>query len=132
MKKNLAGNNSPLQAIQELARAWIQKDAAGMSEHLSDDIVEIGPAYTEPLKGKKHFFSKYRAYLESPLQILSYKILQPHTVMLSEREELVYFKYRMRTSLEGQTEDSRGKESMLVRRIRGRWRVRFIHWHRDA
>ncbi len=124
-------SDSPLKAIRELTKAWIRKDTRGMSSRLAEDIIEIGPAFPEALAGKRRFFRKYRDYLSGPLQILSYTLHRPRTVMLSAREALVFFNYRMRTSLNGKTEDSIGKESMLVRCNRGVWRIRFIHWHRD-
>ncbi len=102
-----------------------------MARWLSPDIVEIGPAFREALSGQGHFFSKYRAYLHGPLEVLAYRILRPQTTMLIPRLALVHFRYRMRTRTGGIEEISHGKESMLVERRRGRWRVRHIHWHRD-
>ena len=109
----------------------MQKDAAEMARWLAPDILEIGPAFGEPLSGQRRFFAKYRSYLRGRLEVVSYRILRPQTVMLNPGLALVHFLYRMRTSTGRKLEDSHGKESMLVQKTRGRWRVRYIHWHRD-
>lgn len=103
-----------------------------MSRWLSDDIVEIGPAFSSALSGKQAFFRSYRDYLEGPMRILSYRISRVGRVEISASRLLVYFHYRMRTETAGTTEESRGKESMLLKRVGGQWVVRFIHWHRDS
>jgi hypothetical protein len=125
-------NATPLGAIRKLTDAWMQKDVIGMSRWLTDDILEIGPAFPDALSGQKQFFGKYRKYFRGTLEVVSYRILRPRTVLLTARLALVHFQYRMRTRTGKTEEDSRGKESMLVQRYRGRWRVRYIHWHRDS
>jgi len=122
---------NPLGAIQSLTDAWVRKDAAGMFGWLSDEIIEIGPAFKKALSGKAAFFRHYKNYLTGQLEILSYRIIRPRTVHVSERLAIVYFGYRMQTRENGHVEDSHGKESILVERPRGKWRVRLIHWHRD-
>ncbi len=122
---------SPLDAVRRLTDEWTHKSRAGMSRWLADDIVEIGPAFDSALAGKRMFFSKYQDYLNGPLEILSYKILQPRTIRLSSSQAMVYFRYRMRTRTAASIVDSHGKESMLCQQSRGAWRVRFIHWHQD-
>ncbi len=129
MKKPMIG--SPLEAVKNLTDAWLRKDAAGMSHWLTDDITETGPAFRTALSGKKRFFAAYRTYLNGSLEIPSYKILGPKTIMLSSSLAMVYFCYRMRTRTGGKMEDSQGKESMLCQRTGGAWRISFIHWHRD-
>jgi hypothetical protein len=103
-----------------------------MARWLADDIVEIGPAFKEALEGKKRFFRKYHAYLSGSQEILSYRILRPRTIRISERAVIIHFHYRMRTREKGRIENSQGKESILVERHRANWRVRFIHWDRDT
>jgi ketosteroid isomerase-like protein len=122
---------SPLEAVRKLTSAWVAKDAMGMSRWLTEDITELGPAFESELRGKKKFFRLYRDYLNGQLEVLSYTILRPHTIRLSSSLALVYFHYRMRTRASGRIEDSRGKESMLCEKSSRRWRIRFIHWHRD-
>lgn len=122
---------TPLDAIRNLTAAWMRKDADEMARWLSDDILEIGPAFPRSLSGKKEFFTNYRSYLTGPRRILSYRIISPQVAMLGARLALVDFRYRMRTRSKGITEDSRGKESMLVQYRGSRWCVRYIHWHRD-
>ena len=121
-----------LECVRKLTTAWAQKDPEAMSLQLSEDITEIGPAFATPLAGKKNFFRKYKNYLNSSLQIESYKILRPHVLELGSRLAMVTFNYRMRTIDNGVVEESRGKESMLVEKAGPRWLVKFIHWHRDA
>ena len=120
----------PLEAIKKLTDAWIRKDPRGMSRHLADDITELGPAFSKPLVGKRDFFEKYQAYFSSSLKIESYRILSPHLIPLTPRAVLVHFRYRMKTSNRNLVEKSSGQESMLVELKRGRWLVKFIHWHR--
>ena len=48
-----------------------------MSQQLSDDITELGPAFAKPLVGKRNFFAKYKTYFSSSLRIESYRILGP-------------------------------------------------------
>ncbi len=122
----------PLECIRKLTAAWIQKNPQTMSLQLSEDIVEIGPAFAAPVAGKKNFFRKYRDYLNSSLQIESYKILRPQVLKLGSRMAMVYFNYLMSTLDNGVVEESRGKESMLVEKVGQRWLVKFIHWHRDT
>jgi len=124
-------SETPLDAIRNLISAWMRKDAAEMARWLTHDILEIGPAFSKALSGQDHFFALYRPYLRGSLDVVSYRILRPQTAMLSPRLALVHFLYRMRTRSGKAVEDSHGKESMLVQRTRGRWRVRYIHWHRD-
>ena len=124
-------NETPLDAIRKLTDAWVRKDAVEMARWLTDDILEIGPAFADALSGQKQFFRKYREYLRGPLEVVSYRILRPQTVLLTARLALVHFHYRMRTRSGNILENSRGKESMLVQRTGRRWRVRYIHWHRD-
>jgi hypothetical protein len=102
-----------------------------MARRLSDDIVEIGPAFPDPIRGKNDFFKKYQSYLTGPTRIVSYRILRPRIIRLASNLVLVHFSYRMRIETGGAEESSHGKESMLVERRGGRWLVRFIHWHRD-
>jgi len=102
-----------------------------MSLWLAADITEIGPAFRTALRGKADFFDKYRPYLERPPKILSYRILRPKVISLSARFSLIYFSYRMKMARKGKVESSRGKESMLLEKVQGRWLVRFIHWHND-
>jgi hypothetical protein len=129
IKKQLA--MSPLQAVKKLTQAWVLKDPAEMSRRSTDDITEIGPAFEVALAGKRMFFRKYQDYLSGPQEVLSYKILRPRTIRLSRSLAIVHFHYRMRTRTGVQIEDSHGKESMLCEKLRGAWRVKFIHWHRD-
>jgi ketosteroid isomerase-like protein len=124
-------NGTPLDAIRNLTDAWMKKDAPAMAHWLTEDILEIGPAFDTALSGQKQFFRKYRQHLRGPLEILSYRIIAPRTVMLNARLALVHFRYRMRTRSGRTTESSCGKESMLVQRRGRQWRVRYIHWHRD-
>jgi hypothetical protein len=121
----------PLTAIRELTDAWIRKDRAGMARCLTQDVTEIGPAFASPLLGRQGLLNKYREYFSGPLVILSYRILRPKTVRLSDRLVMVHFSYRMKTRIKRRIEESRGKESMLLQRNRRRWFVKFIHWHRD-
>lgn len=120
----------PLEAITRLTDAWIRKDPRGMSRHLTDDIIELGPAFQKPLVGKRNFFEKCQAYFSSSLRIESYRILSPSLIPLTSRVVLVYFRYRMKTSNGDLVEKSSGQESILVELKRGRWLVKFIHWHR--
>lgn len=122
---------SPLDAVRRLTDEWMHKSPAGMSRWLTDDIVEIGPAFDSALAGKRMFFAKYQDYLNGPLEIVSYKILHPRTIRLSSSQAMLYFRYRMRTRNAGRSVDSHGKESMLCQQTRGIWRIRFIHWHQD-
>ncbi|MCI0422722.1 MAG: nuclear transport factor 2 family protein [Acidobacteria bacterium] len=101
-----------------------------MSQQLTDDITELGPAFATPLTGRKDFFEKYQAYLSGPLRIQSYRMLRPRLVHLTPWLALVHFRYRMTTENQGQLAKVAGQESMLVELRRGRWRVKFIHWHR--
>jgi hypothetical protein len=123
---------TPLDAIRHLTRAWMKKDAKAMGFWLADDVLEIGPVFDDVLAGQRKFFRKYRQYLQGPLEILFYRMISTRTVMLNTRLALVYFRYRMRTRSGKIIEDSCGKESMLVQRKGKRWRVRYIHWHRDS
>jgi len=102
-----------------------------MSAWLADDVVEIGPAFRGELRGKRNFFKKYRSYLESSPEIISYQMVAPVVVSLSARFSLIYFSYRMKVRRNGRVKSSRGKESMLLEKLRGRWLVKFIHWHQD-
>ncbi len=102
-----------------------------MAHWLAPNILEIGPAFTEVLSGRRQFFAKYHSYLHGRLEVVSYRIQRPKTVRLNAGLALVHFHYRMRTRTGRKHEDSHGKESMLVQKTRGRWRVRYIHWHRD-
>ncbi|MGH9429392.1 MAG: nuclear transport factor 2 family protein [Terriglobia bacterium] len=120
----------PLAAIEKLTDAWMRKDLRGMSRQLSDDITELGPAFAKPLTGKRDFFEKYEAYLSGPLRIESYRMLRPRLTHLTPWLVLVHFRYRMTTENQGKVEKVAGQESMLVELRRGRWRVKFIHWHR--
>ena len=103
-----------------------------MSLWLAADITEIGPAFRTVLRGKADFFHKYRPYLERPPEILSYRIIRPEVISLSACFSLIYFSYRMEMTQKGRVESSRGKESMLLEKVQGRWLVKFIHWHNGA
>ena len=120
----------PLEAIKKLTNAWIRKDPRGMSRQLAEDITELGPAFPKPLVGKRDFFEKYQTYFFSSLTIESYRILGPRLIPLTPRVVLVHFRYRMKTSNRDLDEKSSGQESMLLELKRGRWLVKFIHWHR--
>ena len=120
----------PLAAIEKLTDAWMRKDLRGMSRQLCDDITELGPAFPKPLVGKQDFFEKYRAYFSDSLRIESYRILSPRVIQLTQALVLAHFRYRMTTRNQGSIGKSSGQESMLVELRRGRWRVRFIHWHK--
>jgi len=123
--------NKPLESIRKLTAAWIRKDSEAMSLHLSEDVTEVGPAFADPLAGKKNFFQTYEGYFSGSLQIESYKILCPRVLKLSSRLVMIHFSYQMRTIDRGAVEDSTGKESMLVEKKDLQWLVKFIHWHRD-
>ena len=120
----------PLEAIKRLTDAWIRKDPRVMSQQLTDDITEIGPTFSKPLVGKRDFFEKYRAYFSGSLRIESYRILSPSLIALTPRVVLVHFLYRMKTNNRDLVETSNGQESIVVELKRGRWLVKFIHWHR--
>ena len=120
----------PLEAIKKLSDAWIRKDLRGMSRQLSDDIIELGPAFPRPLVGKRKFFAKYQAYFSDSLRIESYRILSPRLIHLTPQLVLVHFRYRMKTVNRESVEKSTGQESMLVELRRRRWCIKFIHWHR--
>lgn len=108
----------------------MSKDWDGMSQYWTDDITELGPGFSKPLIGKKDFSQRYQPYLAGALRIESYRIVSPRLVWLSPWLVLVHFRYRMTSSNQGQVEKTSGQESMLVEMKRGRWRVKFIHWHR--
>ena len=101
-----------------------------MSRHLSPDITELGPAFPKPLVRKRNFFEKYQTYFSGSLRIESYRILSPKLIYLTPQLVLVHFRYRMKTSDRNSIEKSSGQESMLVELKRGRWLVKFIHWHK--
>jgi len=101
-----------------------------MSCQLADDITELGPAFPKPLVGKRDFFEKYQAYFSSSVKI-EYRILSPSVIALTPRLALVHFRYRMKTINRDLVEKSSGQESILVELRRGRWLVKFIHWHRS-
>ena len=101
-----------------------------MSQELSDSITELGPAFAKPLVGKRNFFEKYKTYFSSSLRIESYRILGPQLLRLTPELVLIHFRYRMRTSNGDSVETSKGQESMLLELKRGRWVVKFIHWHK--
>ena len=121
----------PLEAIKRLTDAWIRKDPRVMSQQLTDDITEIGPTFSKPLVGKRDFFEKYQAYFSGSLRIESYRILSPSLIPLTPRVVLVHFLYRMKTNNRDLVETSNGQESIVVELKRGRWLVKFIHWHRS-
>ena len=102
-----------------------------MSRELSDDITELGPAFSQPLIGKRNFFKKYQAYFSSSLRIESYRILTPRLISLAPGMVLVHFRYRMITRHKTFVQKSSGQESILVELKRGCWLVKFIHWHKD-
>ena len=102
-----------------------------MSRQLSDDITELGPTFAKPLVGKRNFFAKYKTYFSGSLQIESYSILGPRLIRLTPELVLVHFRYRMRTSNGASVVTSKGQESMLLELRRGRWVVKFIHWHKE-
>jgi hypothetical protein len=118
-------------AVQKLTEAWLRQDQDEMSFWLAADITEMGPSFRSVLRGKTDFFGKYRPYLDRPPEILSYRIIRPKVVSLSARFALIYFSYRMKVTRRGKVESSRGKESMLLEKVRRRWLVKFIHWHND-
>ena len=122
--------HAPFEAIRKLTAAWIRKNGAEMAKCLTDDVTEIGPAFTSPLVGKKQFLSKYEAYLSGPLHIEHYRILRPRLIRLTARLVLVHFSYQMTTRNGANTDSSRGQESMLVEKAGRHWKVKFIHWHR--
>src|SRR5512138_2272055 len=124
-------DETPLSAVRKLTKAWIRKDAAGMSRWLTDDITEIGPAFESALTGRKGFFRRYQGYFNVNVQVTEYRILQPRTMQLSPTLALVYFHYRMRTQKGKLVRDSRGKESMVAEKNRDGWRIKFLHWHED-
>ena len=101
-----------------------------MSSQLSRDITELGPVFPKPLVGKRDFLRKYQTYFSSSLRIESYRILSPNLIQLTPQLVLVHFRYRMKASSRDSIEKSSGQESMLVELKRGRWLVKFIHWHR--
>jgi hypothetical protein len=102
-----------------------------MSDWLADDVTEIGPSFRRELCGKADFFEKYRSYLENSTEIVSYRLVAPAVISLSARFSLIYFSYRMKARRNGRVKNSQGKESMLLEKFRGRWLVKFIHWHQD-
>jgi hypothetical protein len=120
----------PLETIKKLSDAWIRKDRRGMSRQLAADIIELGPAFPKALVGKHSFFEKYRTYFSSSLRIERYRILSPSVIHLTPQLVLVHFRYRMKTGNRDSIEKSSGQESMLLELKRGRWLVKFIHWHR--
>jgi hypothetical protein len=124
-------DNNALLAVRKLTEAWLRQDWEGMSLWLSEDITEIGPAFRGAIQGKVDFFDKYQPYLTGPPEILAYRIMRPKVIPLSERFTLIYFSFRMKVHRKGRSENSQGKESMLLERIQGRWLVKFIHWHSD-
>jgi hypothetical protein len=101
-----------------------------MSRQLSDDITELGPTFAKPLLGKRNFLAQYKTYFSSSLRIESYRILGPRLIRLTPELVLIHFGYRMRTSNGASVETSKGQESMILRLRRGRWVVKFIHWHK--
>ena len=123
-------SKGPLETINKLTDAWIRKDPQGMSQQLSDDITELGPAFPKPLVGRRDFFRKYEAYFAGSRRIESYRILSPRLVYLTPHLVLVHFRYRMKITDRASVEKSSGQESMLVELRRGRWSVKFIHWHK--
>ncbi len=124
-------SDTPLDAIRQLTKSWRNKDRAGMDFWLDDAIVEVGPAFAGALVGKKHFFRQYREYFESQRRIISYRMVAPRTVPIARGAVLVTFRYTMRSSNGKTVEESAGKESIITVRQRGRWRIRYVHWHRD-
>lgn len=123
-------HEGPFETIKKLTDAWIRKDRRGMSRQLAADITELGPVFPTAIVGKRNFFEKYRAYFSSSLRIESYRMLSPSVIHLTPQLVLVHFRYRMKSGNRDSIEKSSGQESMLVELKRGRWLVKFIHWHR--
>jgi len=122
---------TPLSALRQLTRAWVCKDPEEMERWLSEDVVELGPTFASAIVGRRSLLRQYRSYFDGETQIADYRIVRPRTVRLSPKLVLVYFHYTMRTMMRGIARESGGKESILIERQRGRWRVKFIHWHED-
>ncbi|MBM3802949.1 MAG: nuclear transport factor 2 family protein [Acidimicrobiia bacterium] len=129
-QRNLS-QEGPFETIKKLTHAWLRKNSESMARQLADDITELGPAFAKPIIGKRRFFEKYQAYFSGPLHIQSYRFLDRRVIELAPHLALVHFRYRMTTRNRGTVEQSSGQESILVELKRGRWRVKFIHWHRD-
>jgi len=47
---------TPLAAVRKLTAAWMNKDVAEMARWITDDIVEIGPAFPFAIRGRRAFF----------------------------------------------------------------------------
>jgi Domain of unknown function (DUF4440) len=122
--------HASFEAIRRLTAAWIRKEGAEMAKCLTDDVTEIGPAFSSPLVGKKQFLNRYEAYLRGPVHIEHYKILRPRLIRLTAHLVLIHFSYQMTTRKGASTDNSRGQESMLVEKAGRHWKVKFIHWHR--
>jgi hypothetical protein len=123
---------TPLSAVRALTKAWLRKDGPEMSRWVTSDITELGPDFKFAIVGKKQFFRRYEKYFAGNLTIDSYRIIAPRSLRLSSALSLIHFRYRMQTSEGGQRCDSQGKESMLVKKSRAGWQVKFIHWHQDT
>ena len=114
--------------VLELNRAWVAKERAGIDGCVTNDMVEVSEYSPYRLEGHEEYMRGIDAYIAGPFRVHSH-IERGPLVKLFGDVALVTFYYDQEIQFLDSPRLARtGKETHMLRRESGQWKVFFAHW----
>ncbi len=116
------------QCVVDLNRVWMAKDREGINSRVTDDIIEMTEAPPYRLVGRAEYMRLIDEYVAGPVRIVHYQEKDP---IVNVMGEVAVVSFLIQLQREPDTPPGvvrAGKETHLLRKEDGRWKVFYIHW----
>ena len=116
------------QCVVDLNRVWMAKDREGINSRVTDDIIEMTEAPPYRLVGRAEYMRLIDVYVAGPVRIVHYEEKDP---IVNVMGDVAVVSFLIQLQREPDTPPGvvrAGKETHLLRKEHGRWKVFYIHW----
>ena len=114
--------------VLELNRAWVARERAGIEERVTDDIVEVSEYSPYRLKGREEYMRGIDAYIAGPFRVHSHIERGPLVKLFGDVALVTFYFDQEIQSADSPRLARTGKETHMLRRKSGQWKVSHIHW----
>ena len=114
--------------VLELNRAWVARERAGIDERVTDDIVEVSEYSPYRLEGREEYMRGIDAYIAGPFRVHSHIERGPLVKLFGDVALVTFYFDHEIQSADSPRLARTGKETHMLRRKSGQWKVSHIHW----
>lgn len=114
--------------VLELNRAWVAKERAGIDSRVTDDIVEVSEYSPYRLEGREEYMRGIDAYIAGSFRVHSHIERGPLVKLFGDVALVTFYFDQEIQSADSPRLARTGKETHMLRRKSGQWKVFHIHW----